>query len=544
MHDKKSPSNAKRKGVATLTALAFSTTLLGMGIAPAQATTVDPGPVGDFAWEGFNWKKRTDAGAPHYNGKWNPANVISPDANGHVKLKLTNPTGNAPEAAEMLSTKEGFGYGTYTTIVQKDLKAMQDEVVWGCLFTYDSNAAPGFNEIDLCEASAWGGGGTANWDATQGHGYWIDASKGAGAGNNTITFPVPASAVQTHRLVWEPNKLTFYTFAGEGTSAPLAKKTVLTGDSVPEPAKERVHFNLWVTPGNGGDPDHVSPEEVLIKDFEFIPGAPAYEEITQSAIAEKATSLNGRLGAALGPEVTGQKDGGSYQKYEKGEIIWSPNTGAYFNWYGIGEEWRNKGGITGTYGYPTTDEYIQNGTTFQDYQGGTITWSDARGIVGIYGAISETWRAYDAQAGLGAPVANRVASVNSGFYQLFDKAAIYYSPTTGAKVVAGAVRGQYNAAGAEKGALGYPTSAEIRGLKNGGVKQDFTGGKIYWSEASGAWTVKGKVLASWNVKSAENGALGYPVGNEYTVTNGIAQKFQGGTLTYKPATNSFSIVYS
>lgn len=548
MDDKKNPKTPKKtkgKATAVITSAVFATTLLGMGVAgPAQAVTVDPGPVGDFNWEGLNWKKRTDAGAPMYNGKWNPANVINPDANGDVRLKLTNPTGNSPEAAEMLSTKEGFGYGTYDVTVAKDLTKMQDEVVWGCMFTYDSNAAPGYNEIDLCEASAWGGGGTANWDATQGHGYWIDASKGAGLGNSTITFPVPTSAVQTHRLVWEPGKLTFYTFAGEGTTAPLAKKTVMTGANVPVPAKERVHMNLWVTGGNGGNPDHVLPEEVTIKDFKFTPGAPTDPEIFQSAISEKATLLGGRLGAATGPEVTGQKDGGAYQNYEKGAILWSPATGAHFNWYGIGETWRNAGGINGTFGYPKTDEYFTGTSTIQDYQGGSILWSDARGITSVYGSINDTWRAYDAQTGLGVPLANQVASVNSGAYQLFEKANIYSSPTTGAKVVSGAVRGQYLSSGAEKGALGYPKAAEIRGLKNAGVKQEFTGGFIYWSSASGAWVSKGQIRAAWLAKGAETGTLGYPVGNEYNVTGGVAQKFEGGVITFKPASNSYTVSYT
>jgi hypothetical protein len=551
MQNKKNPNpstprkkNSKGKTTAILTSAVFATSLLGMGVAPAQAVTADPGPVGDFNWEGLNWKKRTDAGAPMFNGKWNPANVINPDANGDVKLKLTNPTGNSPEAAEMISTKKGFGYGTYTVTATKDLKAMQDEVVWGCMFTYDPNATPGMNEIDLCEASAWGGGGAANWDTTQGHGYWFDAAAGPGAGNTVTTFPVPASASQTHRLVWEPGKLTFYTYAGSSTNAPLAKKTVLTGDKVPVPAKESVHFNLWAVGGNGGDAATVTPEEVTINGFEFIPGAPAYPEVFQSDISAKATELGGRLGAATGPEVTNQRDGGSYQNYEKGRILWSPSTGAHFNWYGIGETWANYGGINGVFAYPKTDEYFFGTSTVQDYQGGSILWSEARGVTTVFGAINGTWRAYDAQAGLGVPLANQVASVSNGAYQKFEKASIYWSPTYGAKVVAGAVGGQYTAAGAEKGALGYPKTAEVRGLKNGGVKQEFVGGNIYWSEASGAWTVKGKVLASWNVKSAENGTLGYPVGNEYAVTGGVAQKFQGGTLTYKTATNSFSIVYN
>jgi hypothetical protein len=173
----------------------------------------------------------------------------------------------------MQTTKRGFGYGTYVTTVEKQVDAMQPEVVWGCMFTYDPDAPPGFAEVDLCEASAWGGGGSygENWPILQGHGYWFDASLGAGSGNTVTTFAPPTTLVQTHKLVWEKDKLTFETYEGEGTTGKLVKSTVLTGDKVPEPAKERIHYNLWVIGGNGGDPDHVDPETVKIKSLTFTP---------------------------------------------------------------------------------------------------------------------------------------------------------------------------------------------------------------------------------------------------------------------------------
>ena len=217
----------------------------------AETTAPDPGPAGSFAWKGFNWEKRFWGGAPQYNRLFDAANVSNPDANGYVTLKLTNPTGEAPVAAEFQSTRQGFGYGTYRTTVAKNLSILQKEVVWGCLFTYDPLAEPGYNEIDLCEASAWGGGAAygESWPVSQGHGYWFDATKPPGQGNNTVNFNVTASPITTHRMVWEPGKLTFETFAGEGFTGTLLKRTVLQGTTVPVPAREQVHFNLWVTGG-------------------------------------------------------------------------------------------------------------------------------------------------------------------------------------------------------------------------------------------------------------------------------------------------------
>jgi hypothetical protein len=306
-------------------------------VAPAHAAdttplAVNPGPVGDFSWKGFNWEKRFWGGAPQYNKLFAAANVSNPDANGHITMNLTNPTGDAPVGAEFQSTRQGFGYGTYSTTVEKDLTTLQKEVVWGCLFTYDPLAEPGYNEIDLCEASAWGGGAAygESWPVSQGHGYWFDASKPPGEGNNTTVFDVTPAPITTHRMVWEPQRITFETFAGEGFTGTLLKRTVLEGATVPVPAKEQIHFNLWVTGGGGGDPAHVKPESVVIRDFSFVPAAaPAPAEpvpaITLSASTTKKKSVSSttlKWNGATGTNVTVWINGTQ-------KVV--PNTGSFVN---------------------------------------------------------------------------------------------------------------------------------------------------------------------------------------------------------------------
>lgn len=308
----------------------------------ADATSPDPGPAGSFSWKGFNWEKRFWGGAPHYNGLFAAANVVNPDSNGYVTLKLTNPSGDAPVGAEFQSTRKGFGYGTYSTTVEKNLSLLQKEVVWGCLFTYDPLAEPGHNEIDLCEASAWGGGAAygQSWPVGQGHGYWFDATKAPGEGNNTVVFDVTASPITTHRMVWEPGKLTFETYAGEGFAGTLLKRTVLQGSTVPVPAEEQVHFNLWVTGGGGGDPAHVKPESVTVRDFSFVPAASAPAPAPSSAIKLSATTSKTK-----GVNTTTLKWAGATGNYV---TLWIngvqksvPNTGSFANQF--------KGGNTTTY---------------------------------------------------------------------------------------------------------------------------------------------------------------------------------------------------
>lgn len=300
----------------------------------ADTTPLDPnpGPAGSFSWKGFNWEKRFWGGAPMYNKAFDAANVNSPDANGHITMKLTNPTGEAPVGAEFQSTRQGFGYGTYSTTIEKDLSALQKEVVWGCLFTYDPLAAPGYNEIDLCEASAWGGGAAygESWPVTQAHGYWFDATKAPGEGNNTIVFDVTPNPVSTHRMVWEPGRLTFETFSGEGFARTLLKRTVLEGATVPVPAKEQIHFNLWVTGGGGGDPAHVKPESVVIRDFSFIPAAGTVTPVPASFIKLSATTTKAKSVSTTTLKWSGAT-GTNVTVWVNGTQRSVPNTGSYIN---------------------------------------------------------------------------------------------------------------------------------------------------------------------------------------------------------------------
>jgi hypothetical protein len=325
---------------------AAALTMLACAPAAEAADTTpmnsNPGAVGNFAWKGFNWQKRFWGGAPQYNRAFDAANVSSPDRNGYITMKLSNPTGQAPAAAEFQSTRQGFGYGTYSTTVAKNLSLLQKEVVWGCLFTYDPLAEPGFNEIDLCEASAWGGGASygESWPVTQGHGYWFDASKPPGQGNSTVTFDVTSSPVTTHRMVWEPGKLTFETYAGEGFVGTLLKRTVLQGPTVPVPAREQIHFNLWVTGGGGGDPAHVKPESVVIRDFSFTPAALAQPVAAMTASAQpvspvSAIQLSAANTRAKGVNTTTLKwsgaSGTNVTLWIDGAQKTVPNTGSYVN---------------------------------------------------------------------------------------------------------------------------------------------------------------------------------------------------------------------
>jgi uncharacterized protein YkwD len=212
---------------------------------------------------------------------------------------------------------------------------------------------------------------------------------------------------------------------------------------------------------------------------------PAPAPVTQSAIAIKAASLNGSLGYATGSEVYGLKGGGSYQMYQGGAIIYSPASGARVSKGAIRTTWASTGFENGYLGYPVSDEVggLRNGGAYQNYQGGSIIWSPKTGARISVGGIRTVWAASGYENGpLGYPTGNEVYGLkNGGVYQMYEGGAILWSPATGGYISKGGIRTLWASTGFENGRLGYPTSNEYVTGPNGSVAQNYQGGKINWS---------------------------------------------------------------
>jgi hypothetical protein len=65
----------------------------------------------------------------------------------------------------------------------------------------------------------------------------------------------------------------------------------------------------------------------------------------------------------------------------------------------------------------------------------------------------------------------------------------------------------------------------------GGRVHDFQTGSIYWSPGTGARLVTSLGLPKYKELGAEEGALGYPVGDEQWGLSGMSQMFEHGFLT-------------
>jgi hypothetical protein len=196
-----------------------------------------------------------------------------------------------------------------------------------------------------------------------------------------------------------------------------------------------------------------------------------------------------KLGNPIGSKIC---DGFSCsQRFQRGYILWTQRTGAQMVLnYAIGARYAAAGWTRGFLGFPTGDEF-----------------------------------------GL---------TVRGGAVQNFQNGNVYWSSATGARVVAGAIKGYHAANQYERGFLGYPRSEEIP-VRNG-VRQDFEGGKVYWSGSSGTYsTTGGQIQTHYENKGGPESYLGMPTSHKVSWQGGYYQRFQGGVITWAWNTGARSI---
>ena len=265
----------------------------------------------------------------------------------------------------------------------------------------------------------------------------------------------------------------------------------------------------------------------------------------QGPIGDKYAEVSDVVGLPVANEVTNQRFGGSYQEFEHGIITYLPDTGAFAVVYGINTTWKGSGAQDGDLGYPTSDEYSpMPGGVMQDFQFGKISWNAATGSRITKGGIGVTWdNAGGPLSGLGYPTTDEYAPIPGGVMQGFQYGKISWNATTGSHITKGGIGATWDNAGGPASGLGYPTTDEISGLVGGGAKQYFQGGEVVWSPTSGARIVTGGIRSAWVGLGSEGGRLGYPTTGEYSAGNGgVAQDFQGGRITWR--SGSVSVAYA
>jgi uncharacterized protein with LGFP repeats len=290
----------------------------------------------------------------------------------------------------------------------------------------------------------------------------------------------------------------------------------------------------------------------------------------RGAILDEYESLGGPADGDLGFPTIDEGDGkapGSrnttFSAADRPVIFWTPDTGAHVVRGAINAAWDKLGGSAAALGVPTADETFNGDDVSQTFSGGQVTWNRktkaftttppelADQLVGLdipgdaTTAIAAARRAAGGPLGpLGAPDGGQYAIGSDGAGQNYAGGKIFYSPATGANVLTGQVLAKYESVGGPQGDLGFPTSNENDGgLAPMSKIASFAAADqpvIYWTPDFGAVIVRGAMNAAWAKLGGATGQLGAPTADQTQNGDVITQKFSGGAISWNSKTNQFT----
>lgn len=254
----------------------------------------------------------------------------------------------------------------------------------------------------------------------------------------------------------------------------------------------------------------------------------------------------GILGYPLTDETPTPTRPGAYNHFENGSIYWGPATGAHEVHGTIRSVWAGMGWENSALGFPTTGENRtpRRAGAYSHFQNGSIYWSPTTGAHPVSGAVRDVWaRLGWENSAIGFPAdVQRATPAKPGSYQHFENGSIYWSQATGGHEVRGNIRSTWSAQGWENGALGFPTTDEVRTPNGKGAYNHFQGGSVYWSPTTGAHAVDGAIRDRWASMGWESSHLGFPSGAATAVPEGVRQQFQGGAVIWDRATGATIVV--
>lgn len=144
---------------------------------------------------------------------------------------------------------------------------------------------------------------------------------------------------------------------------------------------------------------------------------------------------------------------------------------------------------------------------------------------------------------LGPPTTNILPTPDGrATYAAFYNGSIYYRSDLGAHVVRGEIRELWKSFGWEEGPLGYPTTDETLTPDGRGRYNVFEGGSVYWTMTTGAHEVRGAIRDKWASLGWEAGVLGYPIAGEINLADGVQSNFEHGSITWTRSTGEITVV--
>ncbi|MFL6142790.1 MAG: GH25 family lysozyme [Labedaea sp.] len=156
-------------------------------------------------------------------------------------------------------------------------------------------------------------------------------------------------------------------------------------------------------------------------------------------------------------------------------------------------------------------------------------------------AINAHYNRLGAAAYLGSPTGSRY-DIGGGRAQDYANGTIYFTQGSGAWSLRGQILAFYRQQGGPAGFLGFPGFDETVPPDGVGRFSHFQGGSVYWSPATNAHVVLGAIRDTWASLGWEQ-FLGYPLTDEQGTSDGVGRmsSFQRGVIYFTPATGAHEV---
>ncbi|UJP11496.1 hypothetical protein L2X99_08365 [Microbacterium sp. KUDC0406] len=249
----------------------------------------------------------------------------------------------------------------------------------------------------------------------------------------------------------------------------------------------------------------------------------------------------GALGrAANAVQIVADGHGGGLARKFAGGWIHSSAAGTFSSSTPIMTAYSAAGWLRGSLGWPTSKESCSGTYCSQSFQGGVIAYTKGKAAVVLTGvAPGAIDTAYKASGGSTGPMGAAAAQVQvvkdphgNGLARKFAKGWIHASKS-GAFTSSTRIMTEYSAAGWLRGHLGWPVAAEqsVKDSNGNGVAQQFENGWIHSSD-KGTFTTSDRIMTAYSSSGWVRGALGWPTSAEICTGASCTQAFSGGIIAY------------